>query len=180
MPVAKGVVHELMLTTSAENVFTHHPQAPFGVTHHYSQESRDMSGQTSQTVQHLYPEGLHRNPAFTNVVVVSAPARTIYIGGQNAVDASGNIVGKGDLKAQTEQIFKNLEIALEAAGATLHDIIKWNIYLVQGQDVRAGFEVFQQAWGREAKPPLITGVFVAGLANPDFLVEIEAVAVVAG
>jgi enamine deaminase RidA (YjgF/YER057c/UK114 family) len=127
--------------------------------------------------QRTTPEGLHHNPAFSQVVSVSPSARTIYIGGQNAVDASGAIVGKGDLRAQTEQIFKNLEIALQAAGAELHDIIKWTIYTIQGQDVRPAVEVFQQVWGRETPPPLITGVFVAALAHPDFLVEIEAIAV---
>jgi enamine deaminase RidA (YjgF/YER057c/UK114 family) len=137
-----------------------------------------MSTQPEPAAQHISPEGLHHNPAFSQVVTVSSSARTIYIGGQNAVDATGAIVGKGDLKAQTEQIFKNLEIALRAAGAELHDIIKWNIYTVQGQDPRPAVEVFQQVWGRETPPPLITGIFVAGLAHPDYLVEIEAIAVV--
>jgi enamine deaminase RidA (YjgF/YER057c/UK114 family) len=136
-----------------------------------------MSTQPESAAQRLNPEGLHQNPAFSQVVTVSPSARTIYIGGQNAVDASGALIGKGDLRAQTEQIFKNLEIALRAAGAELHDIIKWNIYTVQGQDVRPAVEVFQRIWGRETPPPLITGVFVAGLAHPDYLVEIEAIAV---
>ena len=137
-----------------------------------------MVNQTNRVVQHLNPEGLNKNPAFTNVVVVSGAAKTIYIGGQDAVDASGAIVGKGDLRAQTEQIFKNLEIVLNAAGATVHDVIKWNIYVVQGQNLAPGFEVFQRVWGQHPNPPLITGVFVAGLAHPDFLVEIDAVAVI--
>jgi enamine deaminase RidA (YjgF/YER057c/UK114 family) len=130
------------------------------------------------SVQHLSPEGLPNNPAFTNVVVVSGAVKTIYIGGQDAVDASGAIVGKGDLKAQTEQVFQNLQTALAAAGASLEHVIKWNIYIVQGQPLQAGFEVFQRVWGRRPHPPAITGLFVAGLANPDFLVEIDAVAVV--
>lgn len=129
-------------------------------------------------VQHLNPDGLNKNPAFTNVVVVTGSAKTIYVGGQNAVDAAGNIVGKGDIRAQTEQIFKNLQTALTAGGATLEHVIKWNIYIVQGQPLRAGFEVFQQVWGDRPNPPAITGVYVAGLAHPDFLCEIEAVAVV--
>jgi enamine deaminase RidA (YjgF/YER057c/UK114 family) len=136
-----------------------------------------MSTQPEPVAQRLNPEGLHHNPAYSQVVTVSQSARTIYIGGQNAVDESGALIGKGDLKAQTEQIFKNLEIALRAAGAELHDIIKWTIYTVQGQDVRPAVEVFQRVWGRETPPPLITGVFVAGLAHPDYLVEIEAIAV---
>ena len=138
-----------------------------------------MSDQANTVVQYLNTEGLNKNPAFTNVVVVSGPARTIYVGGQDAVDAAGNIVGKGDFPAQVEQVFKNLETALAAAGAELHHVIKWNIYVVQGQDLQAGFAVFQRVWGqRPNPPPLITGVFVAGLAHPDFLTELEAIAVV--
>ena len=130
------------------------------------------------TIQHLNPEGLNQNPAFTNVVVVTGNARTIYIGGQDAIDASGNIVGKGDIAAQTEQIFKNMETALAAAGAKLEHVIKWNLYIVQGQDLRPGFAVFQKAWGKRPNPPLISMAFVSGLANPDFLLEMDAIAVV--
>ena len=130
------------------------------------------------TVQHLNPKGLNQNPAFTNVVVVTGNARTIYIGGQDAIDASGNIVGKGDIAAQTEQIFKNMETALAAAGAKLEHVIKRTLYVVQGQDLRPGFAVFQKVWGNRPNPPLISMAFVAGLANPDFLVEMDAIAVV--
>lgn len=129
-------------------------------------------------IQHLNPDDLIKNPAFTNVVVVSGSVKTVYVGGQDAVDASGTIVGKGDIKAQTEQIFKNLQTALAAAGATLEHIVKWNIYVVQGQPLQPGFEVFQQVWGRRPNPPAITMAYVAGLANPDFLCEMDAIAVV--
>jgi enamine deaminase RidA (YjgF/YER057c/UK114 family) len=129
-------------------------------------------------VQYLQPEGMHHNPAFSQVIVVESGARTIYIGGQNAVSAAGEIVGKGDLAAQTDQIFNNLETALAAAGAKLENVIQWRMFIVQGQDLLPGFDVFQRRWGRRGKPPLVTMAFVAGLANPDFLIEIEAVAVV--
>jgi enamine deaminase RidA (YjgF/YER057c/UK114 family) len=129
-------------------------------------------------VQHLNPEGLHANPAWSNVVTVSGRAKTIYVGGQNAVDASGQIVGKGDLAAQTEQVFRNLETALGAAGARLEHVIKWNLYVLAGQPIQPGFEVFQRVWGQRANPPVITAAMVAGLAHPDFLLELDAVAVV--
>ena len=129
-------------------------------------------------VQHLNPEGLHKNPAWSNVVSVSGRAKTIYVGGQNAVDASGEIVGKGDLAAQTEQVFRNLETALAAAGARLENVIKWNLYVLAGQPIQPGFEVFQRVWGQRANPPVITAAMVAGLAHPDFLLELDAVAVV--
>ncbi len=127
-------------------------------------------------VTHLNPPGLHRNPAFSQAVAVEGPVRTIYVGGQNAVTEDGRVVGVGDLAAQTEQVFKNLETLLAASGATLHDSVKWTIFVVQGQDIRQGFGVFQRVWGN-APPPAISVVIVAGLAHPDFLVELEAVAV---
>lgn len=129
------------------------------------------------TITHLNPAGMHANPAYSQAVAVSGPAKTIYIGGQNAVTAAGETVGGSDLAAQTEQVFRNLETILIAAGATLHDIVKWTIYVVQGTDIATGVEVFQRAWGRTAHPPAISVVTVAGLGNPEWLVEIEAVAV---
>jgi enamine deaminase RidA (YjgF/YER057c/UK114 family) len=129
-------------------------------------------------VHYLNPDGLHKNPAFTNVIVVTGSVRTVYVGGQDAVDASGAIVGKGDLKVQTEQVLKNIQAALVAGGAQLEHIIKWNLYVVQGQPLRAGFEVFQRVWGNRPNPPAISMMFVSGLAHPDFLVEMDAIAVV--
>jgi enamine deaminase RidA (YjgF/YER057c/UK114 family) len=131
-------------------------------------------------VQHLDPEGLPKNPAYSNVVAVSGPVTTIYVGGQNAVDPSGEIVGKGDIAAQTEQIFRNLESALAAAGARLEHVIKFTLNVVAGQDLMPGFEVYQRAWGGRPNPPLITAAFVSALAHPDFLLELDAVAVVPG
>jgi enamine deaminase RidA (YjgF/YER057c/UK114 family) len=133
---------------------------------------------TTGQVQYINPDALNKNPAFTNVIVVSGAVKTVYVGGQDAVDASGNIVGKGDIKAQTEQVLNNVQAALAAGGAQLEHVIKWNLYVVQGQSLAAGFEVFQQVWGRRPNPPAITMAFVAGLAHPDFLLEMEAIAVV--
>lgn len=137
-----------------------------------------MSASTHGQVQHINPDGLSRNPAFTNVITVTGPVRTIYIGGQDALDASGSIVGKDDLKLQTEQVFNNLLGGLKAGDAELEHIIKWNIYVVQGQQIQSAFEVFQRVWGRRPNPPAITVMFVPALANPDFLVEMDAIAVV--
>jgi enamine deaminase RidA (YjgF/YER057c/UK114 family) len=142
-----------------------------------------MTKQTKSThvkgeVKYINPDGLPKNPAFTNVVTVTGPVKTVYIGGQDAVDASGTIVGKGDLKKQTEQILTNIQAALAAAGARPEHVIKWNIYVVQGQSVQEGFAAFQNVWGNRPNPPVITVVFVAELGHPDFLAEIDAIAVV--
>jgi enamine deaminase RidA (YjgF/YER057c/UK114 family) len=129
-------------------------------------------------VEFMNPDGLPRNPAFSNVAVVSGIVRTIYIGGQDAVDGDGNIVGVGDLAAQTEQALRNLRTALEAAGAGPEHVVKWNVLVVEGQDFATGYAAFQRVWGDRPNPPVITAAVVKGLARPEFLVEIDAIAVV--
>ena len=129
------------------------------------------------SVKHLNPQGLHKNPAYTQAVVTTGDVKTVYVGGQNAVDVSGEVIGKGDIKTQAEQIFKNLETALAGGGAKLDHVIKWDIYVLQGQPSQPAFEVFQRVWGDRSNPPLITLLFVSGLAQPDYLMEVDAVAV---
>jgi enamine deaminase RidA (YjgF/YER057c/UK114 family) len=129
-------------------------------------------------VEFLDPDGLPRNPAFRNVAVVSGTVRTIYIGGQDAVDADGRIVGVGDIAAQTEQVLRNLRTALMAAGAGPEHVVKWNVFIVDGQDFATGYAAFQRVWGTPVDPPVITAAVVKGLARPEFLVEMDAIAVV--
>ena len=129
-------------------------------------------------VEFLNPDGLNQNPAFSNVAVVSGSVRTIYIGGQDAIDANGQIVGIGDIAAQTEQVLRNLRTALTAAGASPEHVIKWNVLIVDGQDFAAGFAAFQRVWGAPPKPPVITAAVVKGLAHPDYRGEMDAIAVV--
>ena len=129
------------------------------------------------SVRYINPDSLNNNPAFTNVVV-EGNVKTVHIGGQDALNASGEIVGKGDIVAQIEQILANLRAALAAGGARPEHIIKWNIYVVEGQSLQAGFAAFQNAWPQTPNPPAITMAFVSGLAHPAFLVEMDAVAVV--
>ena len=130
------------------------------------------------SVRYINPDSLNQNPAFTNVVVVEGNVKTVHIGGQDALKASGEIVGKDDIVAQTEQVLANVRAALEAGGARAEHIIKWNLYVVEGQPLEAGFAAFQNAWPETPNPPAITMAFVSALAHPDFLVEMDAVAVV--
>lgn len=131
------------------------------------------------SVQYLNPEGLPRNPAFTQVVVASDPVRTVYIGAQTAVDASGTLMGKGDVAAQTEQILKNIETCLRAADAKPEHIVQWNIYIVQGQSIQPAFEAGMRWWGGRPNPPTNSVMLVLGFPLlPEVLVAIDAVAVV--
>ena len=128
--------------------------------------------------EHLNPAGLFKSPAFSQIVTTQGNGKTIYIGGQNAVNEKVETIGKGDIASQTEQIMKNLETALKSCGADFTNLVKLTIYIVQGQDIRKGFEASQKYLGKISNPPVITGLFVAGLGNPEFLVEIEAIAFV--
>lgn len=126
---------------------------------------------------HINPDALHTNPAFTQAVRVSAAADTIYVGGQNGVDASGQVVG-ADLGSQSRQAFSNLQECLAAAGAGLEHVVKWTILVRDGEPLHDGFDAFLQAWGGRANPPAITVAMVKGLGVPGAVVEIEAVAAV--
>ena len=125
---------------------------------------------------YLNPASLSHNPAFTQAIVVQEPSRTVYVGGQNAIAADGTIVGD-TLGEQTHQALRNLEAALAAADAKLTDVVRWTVAIVQDQPVADGFAAFREAWGQAGDPPTITVHVVAGLANPRFLVEIDAIAV---
>jgi enamine deaminase RidA (YjgF/YER057c/UK114 family) len=127
-------------------------------------------------VRHINPEGLHRSPAFSQAVVVEQSAKTIYIGGQNGVDANGKVVGP-TVGEQARQAFHNLATILESEGASLANIVHWSIAVVEGHTFDEGVAAFQQVWNPADPPPAITVHVVAGL-GPGFLVEIDAVAVV--
>jgi enamine deaminase RidA (YjgF/YER057c/UK114 family) len=127
-------------------------------------------------VRHINPEGLHRSPAFSQAVVVERPAKTIYIGGQNGVDATGEVVGP-TLLEQSRQALRNIATILESEGASLANVVHWRIATVEGQSFDEGVAAFQEVWNPADPPPAITVHVVAGL-GPVFLVEIDAVAVV--
>jgi enamine deaminase RidA (YjgF/YER057c/UK114 family) len=127
--------------------------------------------------KYINPESLVKNPAFTQAVVIEGPAKTIYVGGQNAVRPDGTIVG-GTLAVQARQALLNVQAALAAAGATLKDVVRWSVAIVEGQPAAEGFAAFREAWGDAADPPAISVHIVSGLANPQFLVEIDAIAVI--
>src|SRR5690606_16929533 len=96
------------------------------------------------TVRFLSPETLHQNPAYSNVVVATGPVTTVYVGGQNALNQAGEIVGKGDFPAQVRQILRNIEACLNAAGAGFEHLVKLTILVAPGQNLAEGFAVFQE------------------------------------
>ncbi|KRE22411.1 RidA family protein [Agromyces sp. Soil535] len=125
-------------------------------------------------ITHLNPESLFSNPAFSQGVLVRGASTTLYVGGQNGTDTSGAIV-EGGLRPQTEQALRNVLAVLAEAGADQSNVVRFAVYLVDGQSFEEGFAASASVWGM--RPTAITGFKVAGLARPDALVEIEAVAV---
>ncbi|ABM09104.1 MULTISPECIES: RidA family protein [Micrococcaceae] len=128
-------------------------------------------------IQRIRPDGLVTSPAFSHVAVVPPGATTIYVGGQNAVDAQGALIGEGDAAVQSARALDNAKTALEAVGATLGDVIQWTVLFVDGADLSAGYGAIAAKLASD-EPPLVTAAFVAGLGVPGALVEISAVAAV--
>jgi enamine deaminase RidA (YjgF/YER057c/UK114 family) len=129
-------------------------------------------------LDHPRPQGLLDNPAFSQVVS-AAGARTVYTAGQVSIDERGSVIGAGDLAAQTAQAMRNVGLALAAAGAGYADIVKITTYVVNYKpEDRAVIGRARAPFFSNGTPPASTLVGVGALALPDWLVEIEAVAVV--
>jgi len=125
-----------------------------------------------------HPAGLLHNPAFSQVVTATG-TRTVYTAGQVSIDERGAVVGAGDLAAQTAQCMRNVGLALAAAGAGYADIVKITTYVVNYKpEDRAVIGRARAPFFSNGTPPASTLVGVGALALPDWLVEIEAVAVV--
>jgi enamine deaminase RidA (YjgF/YER057c/UK114 family) len=124
----------------------------------------------------INPESIHTPRGYTHVTEVR-DGRMLFVSGQVALDKEGQLVGRGDLKAQAHQAMENLAAALKGAGGSLADVIKMNTYVVnyQQDDYRAIAEVRREFFARE-NPPASTLIGVAALAVEGLLIEIEAVA----
>jgi len=127
--------------------------------------------------QHTNPSGVSQPANYTHVVS-SDGSRIVFISGQVAVNAQGQLVGEGDLAKQAEQVFENLKTCLTAAGAGFADVVKLTTYVVNYKpDDRATIGVLRQRYLPATNPPASTLVGVQSLARPDLMIEIEAVAV---
>jgi 2-iminobutanoate/2-iminopropanoate deaminase len=110
------------------------------------------------------------------VRVETAEATWIYVSGQVALDLDGNLVGAGDLRAQTRQVYENLQAILAADGATFDDVVKANTYLTTADDI-AGMR--EERDGFLSEPPASTAVRISALVVPGALIEVDLVAVIA-
>lgn len=130
---------------------------------------------SSANVRFINPPEMAKPPGYTHVVEVTC-GRTVFISGQVAQDANGNVVGVGDFHAQTERVFENLRAALAAVGGTFADVVKMTIF-VTNMDHLPVLRAVRDRYVNTAQPPASTAVMVSRLAHPDWMIEIEAVAV---
>ncbi|WP_102193085.1 RidA family protein [Microbacterium aurantiacum] len=125
----------------------------------------------------MQPAGLVVSPAFSHVAVVPPGATTIYVGGQNGIDAVGALVS-ADVAEQSLRAVENARVALESAGAALDDVVSWTVLIHQDADLRAAYGAVASQLARTGAPPLVTAALVAGLGVPGALIEVSAVAAV--
>jgi len=132
---------------------------------------------TTPSITRINPPELGTPPGYSQVVDVSA-RRIIFISGQTAVDREGNVVGKDDFATQATQVFRNLAIALEAAGCTAANLVKLTVYLTDMDNLSRYREARNSFFASVTPPaaPAVTLVEVAKLYGPDFMIEIEAIA----
>jgi reactive intermediate/imine deaminase len=123
----------------------------------------------------MNPAGLSTPTGYSHVVSARG-GKTVYIAGQIALDAKGQLVGPGDLAAQTRQVFENLSVALKAAGAAFANVVKTNYYLRDASQVEIVRQIRSKYFTSEL--PASTLIEVPRLARPEFLIEIEVIAVV--
>ena len=128
-------------------------------------------------ITRLQPAGLVVSPAFSHVAIVPAGATTIYLGGQNGVDATGAVVSN-NIAEQATQAIDNAVVALNAAGATLDDVVQWSVLIAEGADLRAAYGAIAPRLSGAEAPPLVTAAVVAGLGVPGALIEVSAIAAV--
>lgn len=130
-------------------------------------------------VERIQPAGLSQpvvnagQPSYAHVVKAG---NTVYISGQVARNAQGEIVGVGDIEAQVTQVFENLKTAMAAVGGDLRSLVKVVIYLTDPR-FRDAIRLIQPRYLRD-ELPASTMVIVKGLASPEYLVEIDAIAFV--
>ena len=125
------------------------------------------------------PPNMMKPAGYSHVARV-AGGWMVYLAGQVSADASGQLIGEGNLEAQAEQVFKNLKAGVEAAGGTMADIVKMNVYLVAEVNAEElpKFRAVRDRYVNVEKPPASTLVSVVRLARPGWLIEIEAVAAI--
>jgi enamine deaminase RidA (YjgF/YER057c/UK114 family) len=145
------------------------------------QENKMASPQTPKPPFRIFnPDTMAKPSAGYSQVAEVNDGKIVYIAGQVALDRSGNLVGKDDFRVQVQQVFENLKAAVEAAGGDFTSVIKLNYYCAENVDPSqiAMVREIRDKYVNTRNPPASTFVVVKRLVRPDWLIEVEAVAVV--
>lgn len=127
-------------------------------------------------IERFCAPGVYDPPGYSQAVKVTGAQTIVYLAGQVAYDDRGGVAHPGDFTAQARQIFGSIKALVEAAGGTLANVVKLNTYLTDIRHRADILPVREQFFGK--KLPASTLVAVAALAHPDWLIEVEAIAVV--
>ena len=124
---------------------------------------------------YVRPDGMPPVNGYSHAVAFQG--RLVAVSGQVPLDADGRLVGQDDPEAQVRQVFTNLEAALAAAGATMDHVVKLTVFLTDMADL-AAFRTVRDEFIRADRPPASSLVRVSGLVNPEFRIEVEALAAI--
>jgi enamine deaminase RidA (YjgF/YER057c/UK114 family) len=147
-----------------------------GETGHQNRQKENRTMEHEEAVKFVKSGTLPPAVGYSQAAVVTK-GRLIYVAGQVAMDSSGKLVGPGDFRAQVKQTFENLKAALAASGATFDNVVKLNSYFVDVKQAPVFREV-RDLYVNVANPPVSTAVQVPRLVREEWLIEVEAVAVV--
>ena len=125
-------------------------------------------------INFVNPPELSLPPGYSHVAEVRG-GRLVYISGQIALDAQGKLVGKGNLEAQADQVFRNLGLALASVGCTARNVVKFTVFMRDVKDL-AAYRRARDRFVGDGPRPASTLVEVSKLVSEDFLIEVEAVA----
>jgi enamine deaminase RidA (YjgF/YER057c/UK114 family) len=136
-----------------------------------------MISEATPSIRRINPPELGTPPGYSQIVDVSA-GRIVFISGQTALDRDGNVVGKNDFAAQAAQVFRNLDVALQASGCTAANLVKLTVFLTDVDNLSSYREARNRFFATVTPPaaPAVTLVEVSKLYGPDFMIEIEAIA----
>ena len=145
-----------------------------------TREGKSKKGQEQVPARTFSPDTMARPTAGYSQVAEVSGGKIVFIAGQVAQDRNGNLVGKDDFRAQVQQVFENLKAAVEAAGGDFNNVVKLNYYCAESVDptqIPAVREI-RDRYVNTANPPTSTFVVVKRLVRPEWLIEVDAVAVV--
>jgi len=134
---------------------------------------------TKPSKEFINPKALLAPPGYSHVAKVNK-GTIVYLAGQVPCDASGKLVGAGNVEAQAEQVYSNIRIAIEAAGGTMADIVKLTTFILAEVDPAnlSKLRAVRDRYVNSAHPPASTLLYISRLAQPGWLIEIEAVAAI--